>query len=59
MACVYQLMKGWTNTDARFAAEFVDKRTAPGAKPGKDMIQSFINNGIPREELMQEVWVET
>ncbi|KJZ79493.1 hypothetical protein HIM_00962 [Hirsutella minnesotensis 3608] len=43
----------------QFAASFVDGRLAPGSKRGKDMIQAFIDNGLTREELMQEVFVET
>ncbi|KAJ5003554.1 hypothetical protein K4K48_011561 [Colletotrichum sp. SAR 10_66] len=42
-----------------FAKTFVDGRLAPDTKPGKDMIQSFINAGLTREELTQEVYVET
>ncbi|KAF6810739.1 cytochrome p450 [Colletotrichum plurivorum] len=42
-----------------FAKTFVDGRLAPDTKPGRDMIQSFINNGLTREELTQEVYVET
>ncbi|KAL2760390.1 hypothetical protein ACRALDRAFT_2024383 [Sodiomyces alcalophilus JCM 7366] len=42
-----------------FAKNFVDKRLKPGAKPGRDMMQSFINAGLNRDELTQEVYVET
>ncbi|TDZ19369.1 Cytochrome P450 monooxygenase lolP1 [Colletotrichum orbiculare MAFF 240422] len=42
-----------------FAKTFVDGRLAPDAKPGRDMMQSFINAGLTREELTQEVYVET
>ncbi|KAL3292811.1 cytochrome P450 [Colletotrichum asianum] len=42
-----------------FTKTFVDGRLAPDTKPGKDMIQSFINAGLTREELTQEVYVET
>ncbi|OLN86894.1 Pisatin demethylase 13 [Colletotrichum chlorophyti] len=42
-----------------FAKTFVDGRLAPDTKPGRDMIQSFINAGLTREELTQEVYVET
>ncbi|KAI1500203.1 cytochrome P450 [Biscogniauxia marginata] len=40
------------------ARSFVDKRLKPGAKPQKDMMQAFINNGMTREELMQQVFVQ-
>jgi cytochrome P450 len=43
----------------RFAAHFIDGRLGPDAKKGKDMIQSFMDNGLTRDELMQEVFVET
>ncbi|KAK2029101.1 cytochrome P450 [Colletotrichum zoysiae] len=42
-----------------FAKTFVDGRLAPDTKPGRDMIQSFINAGLTREKLTQEVYVET
>ncbi|POR38914.1 Putative cytochrome P450 [Tolypocladium paradoxum] len=43
----------------RFAGSFVDGRLAPGSKRGKDMMQSFIDRGLTREELRQEVFTET
>lgn len=43
----------------RFAASFVDGRLAAGAKRGRDMMQSFIDSGLTREQLMQEVFIET
>ncbi|PHH62642.1 hypothetical protein CDD82_1985 [Ophiocordyceps australis] len=43
----------------QFAASFVDGRLAPGSKRGRDMMQSFIDSGLTRDELMQEVFVET
>ncbi|KAM4063978.1 cytochrome p450 [Hirsutella rhossiliensis] len=43
----------------QFAASFVDSRLTPGSKPGSDMIQAFIDSGLTRDELMQEVFVET
>ncbi|KAF5007492.1 hypothetical protein FDECE_6180 [Fusarium decemcellulare] len=42
-----------------FAAGFVDSRLEAGSNPGKDMMQSFVNQGLSRGELMQEVFVET
>ncbi|KAH7324934.1 cytochrome P450 [Stachybotrys elegans] len=42
-----------------FAAQFVDSRLGPNAKSGRDMMQSFVNAGLTRDELMQEVFVET
>ncbi|KAI0976742.1 cytochrome P450 [Xylaria arbuscula] len=35
----------------------VDKRLAPGARPQKDMMQAFINSGMTRSELTQQVFV--
>ncbi|PHH90859.1 hypothetical protein CDD83_2415 [Cordyceps sp. RAO-2017] len=43
----------------QFAAGFVDGRLAPGAKRGRDMMQAFVDAGLTRDELMQEVFVET
>ncbi|KAI1491184.1 cytochrome P450 [Biscogniauxia mediterranea] len=40
------------------AKSFVDKRLQPGANPQKDMMQAFINNGMTRSELMQQVFVQ-
>ncbi|GAW21142.1 hypothetical protein ANO14919_106590 [Xylariales sp. No.14919] len=36
----------------------VDGRLAPGAKPQKDMMQAFINSGMTRGELTQQVFVQ-
>ncbi|KAI1125283.1 cytochrome P450 [Nemania abortiva] len=36
----------------------VDRRLAPGAKPQKDMMQAFINSGMTRGELTQQVFVQ-
>ncbi|KAI1167081.1 cytochrome P450 [Nemania serpens] len=36
----------------------VDGRLAPGAKPQKDMMQAFINSGMTRAELTQQVFVQ-
>ncbi|KAI1338852.1 cytochrome P450 [Xylariaceae sp. FL0016] len=41
-----------------FAKSFVDKRLAPGALAHKDMMQAFINNGMTRAELTQQVFVQ-
>ncbi|KAH7027769.1 cytochrome P450 [Microdochium trichocladiopsis] len=36
----------------------IDKRLAPGAEPQKDMMQAFINSGMSRSELTQQVFVQ-
>ncbi|KAI0877757.1 cytochrome P450 [Hypoxylon argillaceum] len=36
----------------------VDQRLAPGAKPQRDMMQAFINSGMTRGELTQQVFVQ-
>ncbi|ORY70305.1 cytochrome P450 [Pseudomassariella vexata] len=41
-----------------FAKAFVDKRLEPGARPEKDMTQAFINSGMTRSELIQQVFVQ-
>ncbi|KAK3312235.1 cytochrome P450 [Apodospora peruviana] len=41
-----------------FATKFIDKRLAPDAKPGRDIIQSFINHGLPRDQLVQEITLQ-
>ncbi|KAI1850890.1 hypothetical protein JX265_004916 [Neoarthrinium moseri] len=41
-----------------FAKSLIDKRLQPGAKPQKDMTQAFINNGMSRSELIQQVFVQ-
>ncbi|KFA48553.1 hypothetical protein S40293_00417, partial [Stachybotrys chartarum IBT 40293] len=40
-----------------FAAEIVDKRLHPLATPAQDMMQAHINNGMTREELIQQVFL--
>lgn len=37
----------------------VNRRLQPGAKPQKDMMQAFINSGMTRSELIQQVFVQT
>ncbi len=39
-----------------FAKSFVDARLKPGAKPGTDIMQAHINNGLTRDELVQDVF---
>ncbi|KAK0621927.1 cytochrome P450 [Bombardia bombarda] len=41
-----------------FATEFVDKRLAPDAKPGRDIVQSFINRGMKRDELISDILLQ-
>ncbi|GAP88092.1 putative cytochrome p450 [Rosellinia necatrix] len=36
----------------------IDARLAPNAKPQKDMMQAFINSGMSRAELTQQVFVQ-
>lgn len=45
-------------TIARLVTSVVDGRLAPGAKPQKDMMQAFINSGMTRAELTQQVFVQ-
>ncbi|KAM0334321.1 hypothetical protein ACHAQA_001345 [Verticillium albo-atrum] len=40
-----------------FARKLVDDRLSPDAKPGNDMMQSHIRNGLNRKELMAEVFL--
>ncbi|KAM0286256.1 hypothetical protein ACHAQH_000984 [Verticillium albo-atrum] len=40
-----------------FARKLVDDRLHPDAKPGNDMMQSHIRNGLNRKELMAEVFL--
>jgi hypothetical protein len=41
-----------------FANGLVDARLEPDAKLGRDMMQSLIRNGMTRNELIQEVFLE-
>ncbi|KAK3934715.1 cytochrome P450, partial [Diplogelasinospora grovesii] len=41
-----------------FATSLVNKRLAPGAEPGKDMMEAHIRNGLTRKELLAEVFLE-
>ncbi|KAK6189218.1 hypothetical protein LQW54_013500 [Pestalotiopsis sp. IQ-011] len=41
-----------------FAKSLIDKRLRPGSRPQKDMTQAFINNGMSRSELIQQVFVQ-
>ncbi|KAK9425291.1 putative Cytochrome P450 [Seiridium unicorne] len=41
-----------------FAKSLIDRRLRPGTKPQKDMMQAFINNGMSRAELIQQVFVQ-
>ncbi|KAH6900409.1 cytochrome P450 [Thelonectria olida] len=40
-----------------FARNFVDGRLASGAPPVKDMMQAHINNGMAKEDLIQQVFI--
>ncbi|WYZ44538.1 hypothetical protein EsH8_VII_000974 [Colletotrichum jinshuiense] len=40
-----------------FARNYAEMRLQPGAKPQKDMMQSFINQGLGRDELIQLVYI--
>ncbi|KAH8200594.1 hypothetical protein TruAng_005246 [Truncatella angustata] len=42
----------------KFAKALIDKRLCPGAMPQRDMMQAFINNGMSRSELIQQVFVQ-
>ncbi|KAH7316774.1 cytochrome P450 [Stachybotrys elegans] len=41
-----------------FAMNLVDKRLAPGAEPGDDMMQAHIRQGLTHKELAAEVFLE-
>ncbi|KAK3986615.1 cytochrome P450 [Cladorrhinum sp. PSN332] len=36
----------------------VDERLSPGAKPGQDMLQAFINSGMAYDDLVQQMFVQ-
>ncbi|OLN85443.1 Pisatin demethylase 21 [Colletotrichum chlorophyti] len=40
-----------------FARNYAEMRLQPGAKPQKDMMQAFINQGLDRDELIQLVYI--
>ncbi|WDK10806.1 cytochrome P450 [Colletotrichum graminicola] len=40
-----------------FARNYAESRLQPGAKPQKDMMQAFINQGLNRDELIQLVYI--
>ncbi len=40
------------------AKEKVEERFRPGAKPGHDMLQAFINGGMTYDELVQHMFVQ-
>jgi len=40
-----------------FARNYAEMRLQPGAKPQKDMMQAFINQGLNRDELIQLVYI--
>lgn len=42
----------------RLAKSFVEKRLHPGAQEQQDMMQAFINSGMTRSELIQQVFVQ-
>ncbi|KAK5661831.1 hypothetical protein OQA88_9934 [Cercophora sp. LCS_1] len=41
-----------------FTAGLIDDRLKPGAKPKRDILQSFINNGLNRAEVLVEVTLQ-
>lgn len=41
----------------RFARSYVDKRLNPETPPTKDMMQAHIDNGMSREDLIQQVFI--
>lgn len=40
-----------------FARNYAEMRLQPGAKPQKDMMQAFINQGLGKDELIQLVYI--
>jgi len=50
-----RLTDATTVSRGRFSTGFVNRRTAPGAERRQDMMQAFLDNGLGREELTQEV----
>ena len=48
-----------TNTATlSFANRFVEERLRPGAEPKRDTLQSWIKNGVPRDQLIQEICLQ-
>ena len=41
-----------------FSKKFSEKRFAPDAKPGHDMVQSFIDKGVTKDHLVQEILLQ-
>jgi hypothetical protein len=41
----------------RFARNFVERRLAADVLPVKDMMQAHINNGMAKEDLIQQVFI--
>ncbi|KAK1758886.1 cytochrome p450 [Echria macrotheca] len=41
-----------------FAEKLVDERMRPGAKQHRDIVQSFINHGLTRDEIIQETCIQ-
>ena len=42
----------------RFVSDIVNQRLKPDAKPKRDILQSFIDSGLTREELKQELCLQ-
>ena len=51
--------RNWTNTClCSVAKSYVDARLRPGAKPKRDMLQSFIESGMSYDDLIQHMFVQ-
>ncbi|KAH8682719.1 cytochrome P450 [Xylariales sp. PMI_506] len=56
----YVPRQNWCSTAAlfSFATSLIEERLEPEALPQKDMTQAFINSGMTRSELVQQVFVQ-
>ncbi len=45
-------------TISSLAKDCVEERLRPGAKPGLDMLQGFIDAGMTHDELIQHMFVQ-
>lgn len=54
---LYWLIADVLRERCSFAKKLVDERLKPDAKPGNDMMQSHMRNGLSRKELMAEVFL--
>ncbi|KAK3389959.1 cytochrome P450 [Podospora didyma] len=41
-----------------FATKLVDARLSPNGHPGRDIVQSWINHGLPRDQIIQDILLQ-